>query len=311
MVSLVFIAAIAGIASALLAASAAAGSMIGAVLMIVAPLPLMIVAVGWHPLLALIGGALTSALLALLFRGSAGVMFAIMVMVPAYLAALALWRRPVEGPPLIGLLVIGGAAYAAFATLIGAFSISLDFTTLEQHLLRQSELMYRLMSGLGADAPLVQTGAQDPKLFIGAMADAIGPFVAFILGAIYLINIWLAAKIANRSGRLHGTWVPVPDMLLPRLLLPVAALSMLGGLLPGYVGFMLELISVASILALTTLGYASVHGATRGSALRGLVLGTLWSLTIVFGFPVLLMLLAGVAELSFGWRRSFSARRQN
>ena len=100
-------------------------------------------------------------------------------------------------------------------------------------------------------------------------------------------------------------------MLLPRVLLPVAALSMLGGLLPGYLGFMLELISVASILALTALGYASVHASTRGSALRGLILGTLWSLTFVFGFPVLLMLLAGVAELSFGWRRSLSARRQN
>jgi hypothetical protein len=311
MVGLIFIAALAGIASALLAASAAAGSMLGAILMVVAPLPLMIVAIGWHPLLALIGGALTSALLALLFRGSAGLMFAVLVMIPAYLAAWTVWRRPLDGPPLVGLLVMGGALYAAFATLVGAFSISFDFTVLEQQLVRQSELMYRVMSGLGADAPLTPVSGRDPKVFISAMADAVGPFVAFMLGAIYIFNIWLAAKIAGRSGRLPGPWVPVPDMLLPRVLMPVAALSMLGGLLPGYLGFVLELISVASILALIALGYASMHAVSRGSSLRGLMLGTLWSLTLIFGFPVLLMLLAGVAELSFGWRRSLSARRSN
>jgi hypothetical protein len=311
MAGLIFIAAVAGIASALLAASAAAGSMFGAILMVVAPLPLMIVAMGWHPLLALIGGALTSAMLALLFRGSAGVMFALLVMVPAYLAAWTVWRRPVDGPALVGLLVIGAAAYASFATLVGAFSISFEYSALEQQLLRQSELMYRVMAGLKADAPLVAVSGQDPKVFISAMADAVGPFVAFMLGAIYLTNIWLAAKITDRSSRLPGPWVPVPDMLLPRVLMPVAALSMLGGLLPGYMGFMLELISVASVLALIALGYASMHAASRGSALRGLILGTLWVLTLVFGFPVLLMLLAGVAELSFGWRRSFSANRPN
>ncbi len=311
MFALIFIAALAGIASALLAASAAAGSMLGAVLMVVAPLPLMIVAIGWHPLLALIGGALTSALLALLFRGSAGLMFAIMVMIPAYGAAWTMWRRPLDGPPLVGLLLMGGALYAALATLIGAFSISFDFSALEQQLVRQSELMYRVMSGLGADAPLTSVGGRDPKVFIDAMADAVGPFVAFMLGAIYILNIWLAAKITSRSGRLHGGWVPVPDLQLPRWLLPVAALSMLGGLLPGYLGFMLELISVACILALIALGYSAMHAISRGVAMRGLLLGTLWSLTLVFGFPVLLMLLAGVAELTFSWRRSLGASRPN
>ncbi|MGL5138918.1 MAG: hypothetical protein ACRC7G_14255, partial [Beijerinckiaceae bacterium] len=184
MTTLIAIAALAGFASVLLAAAAAAGYGAGAMLAIIAPLPLMIAAMSWHPLVALLGGALTSAALATIFRGSAGVVFAILVMVPSFLAAHVVWRRPLAGGWLVGLLAGGAALYAALATLIGAFSISFDFVLLKEHLLRQSELVYRVMSGVSADAPLPALRGQDPQAFIQAYANAVAPVSACVLALI-------------------------------------------------------------------------------------------------------------------------------
>jgi hypothetical protein len=300
--STIVIAAAAGLASALLAASAAAGPGIGMLLAVLAPLPLMIVAFGWHPLMAVLGGAITSAALAAMIRGSAGVVFAVLVMLPAFLAAHIVWRTDLNSERKTGLLCVGGVLYAAVATLIGAFSISFDYADLQAHLLRQSELVYRLMGGIALDAPLEPVRGQDPKLFIQTYAQLVAPISTLVLGLIYLLTIWIAVRITEASGRLPVAREPVSAMDIPKLLLPFAALTILGGMLPGYLGLAAELFAVAAVLALTALGFATVHEITRGKPARPMLLAGLWTLTLIFGLPMLLMLFVGIAELAFGWR---------
>jgi hypothetical protein len=309
MTNLIAIAALAGFSSALLAAAAAAGYGAGAMLAIVAPLPLMIAAMSWHPLVALLGGALTSAALATIFRGSAGVVFAVLVMVPSYLAAQALWRRPLSGGWLVGLLAGGAALYAAFATMTGALSISLDFTTLKGHLLRQSELVYRVMSGVAMDAPLPPLRGQDPQGFIQTYANAVAPVSACVLALIYMLNIWLAAKASERSGKLPGGWVPVPGMRLPFFAAPLAVAALLGASMDNYLGLALELVGITLLIAFIALGYAATHDATRGMTGRTTILTGLWALTLLAGLPALLMLFAGLADAIFGWRDRVLAYR--
>ena len=319
MFNAIIIAVMAGLASALLAAAAASGVGIGLIFAIIAPLPLMIVAIGWNPLLAVLGGALTSAALILLFRGSTGVVFGFLVTLPAFLAGFVLWRnsnaRAEQSAPtlqsrdLIGLLCLGAALYAAAITLIGALSVSFDYATLQQHLLRQSELVYRFMMGLAADTPLPQVGGQSAQVFINAYAEAVAPLTAAMLALIYIINIWLASKIVMKSNRLPVAWEPVATMRLPKFLLPVLVVSLLGGMLPGYLGFTLELVGFATAIAVAALGYAAVHDVTKGTSARFLILTVLWTLTIIFGIPALVMLAAGIAEIAFGWREKVIARR--
>jgi hypothetical protein len=298
----ILIAAAAGLASALLAAAAASGPGLGMLLAALAPLPLMIVGFGWHPLMAALGGAITAAALSFMLRGSAGVVFAVMVMAPAYLAAQAAWRTDMDERSRIGLLAIGGTFYGALATLMGALSISFDYGELQAHLLRQSELVYRLMTGLARDAPLEPLSGQDPRVFIQTYAQLVAPLSALMLGLIYILNVWIAARVAEASGRLPTPRAPVSQMTYPRLLLPVSALALIGGMAPGYVGLAMELFGVASVLALIALGFATIHEVTRGMSARPLILSVLWVLTFVIGLPVLGMLFAGVAELAFGWR---------
>ncbi|MGL4240808.1 MAG: hypothetical protein ACRCTI_06805, partial [Beijerinckiaceae bacterium] len=289
-------------ASAMLAAAAVSGPGLGLLLAALAPLPLMIVGFGWHPLMAVLGGAITAAALSAMLRGSAGVVFAVLVMVPAYLAAWIAWRGDLDERVRMGLLAVGATLYAAIATLIGAFSISFDYAELQAHLLRQSELVFRIMSGLGRDAPLEPIRGQDPRLFIQTYAQLVAPLSALILGVIYLANIWIAVRVAEASGRLPTPRAPVSQMLYPRLLLPFAALALLGGLMPGYLGLAMELAGVAAVLALIALGFAAIHEVTRGVAARPLILAVLWALTLAMGVPVLGMLFVGIAELAFGWR---------
>jgi hypothetical protein len=307
----IIIAAAAGLASALLAAAAASGPGLGMLLAVLAPLPLMIVGFSWHPLMAILGGAITAAALSVMLRGSAGVVFAVLVMVPAWLAAHLVWRAALDDRAKIGLLTVGATVYGAFATLAGAFSISFDYTELQGHLLRQSELVYRVMSGLGRDAPLEPVRGQDPRLFIQTYAQLVMPISTIVLGLAYLLNVWLAARVAEASGRLPAPRAPVSAMTFPRLLLPVSALALLGGLLPGYIGLALELIGVATVLALIALGFAAIHDVTRGLSARPLILSVLWILTFVLGLPVLGMLFVGIAELAIGWRARVRASRNS
>jgi hypothetical protein len=298
----IFIAAAAGLVSALLAASAAAGPGLSMMIAVLAPLPLMIVGFGWHPLMAVLGGAITAAALAAMLRGSAGVVFALLVMLPAFLAAHVIWRPDLDSRAKTGLLCVGGAFYAAVVTLAGAFSISFDYAELEAHLLRQSEMVYRLMGGLARDAPLEPLRGQDPMLFIRTYAQLVAPISTLMLGVIYLANIWIAVRITEASGRLPFGRAPVSDMDVPKALLPFAAVTLLAGMLSGYLGLAAELFAVASVLALVAIGFAVVHALTRGKPGRPFILTGLWTLTLIFGLPMLLMLFVGIAELAFGWR---------
>jgi hypothetical protein len=130
-----------------------------------------------------------------------------------------------------------------------------------------------------------------------------------ILGFIYILNIWIATRVAEASGRLPTPREPVSSMLYPRLVLPAAALALLGGMLPGYIGLALELFAVGAVLALAALGFAVLHDLTRGMAGRPFILGIAWTLTLAAGIPMLAMLMLGISELAFGWRARKRAGR--
>ena len=92
------IALIAGAASALMFASIISGALISLVLFYLAPLPLMVAAIGWGPLCASLGGIAAAIGLGALFGLPYCIAFAVTVALPAWwLGHLVLLSRPV-GP---------------------------------------------------------------------------------------------------------------------------------------------------------------------------------------------------------------------
>src|SRR4030081_4006975 len=83
MMTTVLIALAAGCASALMFASIISGALISLVLFYLAPLPLMVAALGWGPLCATVGGISAATVLGLTFGLSFFVSFGVAIALPA------------------------------------------------------------------------------------------------------------------------------------------------------------------------------------------------------------------------------------
>ena len=96
MIAIVLIAIAAGCASALMFASIISGALISLLLFYLAPLPLMVAALGWGPLGATIGGIAAATGLGAIFGLPYCIAFVVMIALPAWwLGHLALLGRPV------------------------------------------------------------------------------------------------------------------------------------------------------------------------------------------------------------------------
>src|SRR5712672_4405087 len=96
MIAIVLIAIAAGSASALMFASIISGALISLLLFYLAPLPLMVAALGWGPIAATIGGIVAASGLGVIFGLPYCIAFVITVALPAWwLGHLALLGRPV------------------------------------------------------------------------------------------------------------------------------------------------------------------------------------------------------------------------
>src|SRR5258705_5645642 len=96
MIAIVLIALAAGAASALMFASIVSGALISLLLFYLAPLPLMVAALGWGPLSATIGGVVAATGLGAIFGLPYCIAFAITIALPAWwLGHLALLGRPI------------------------------------------------------------------------------------------------------------------------------------------------------------------------------------------------------------------------
>ena len=96
MIAMVLIGLAAGCASALMFASIISGALISLLLFYLAPLPLMVAAIGWGPLRAAIGGIAASLGLGAIFGFNYCIAFAVAVALPGWwLGHLVLLGRPV------------------------------------------------------------------------------------------------------------------------------------------------------------------------------------------------------------------------
>ena len=141
MIAILVIALAAGSASALMFASIVSGALISLVLFYLAPLPLMVAALGWGPLAATIGGITAASGLGLIFGLSYCIAFAITVALPAWwLGHLSLLGRPVPNaasgngaapaaPALewypVGRILLWIAGFAILTTIAALLTLAL------------------------------------------------------------------------------------------------------------------------------------------------------------------------------------------
>src|SRR5712671_5672135 len=143
MIAIVLIAIAAGSASALMFASIISGALISLLLFYLAPLPLMVAALGWGPLGATIGGIVPAIGLGAIFGLPYCIAFAVTVALPAWwLGHLALLGRPMTSgvspgngaspvtPDLewypVGRILLWIGAFAALTTMAALLTLGTD-----------------------------------------------------------------------------------------------------------------------------------------------------------------------------------------
>jgi hypothetical protein len=303
--SIALIAIAAGCASALMFASKVSGALISLLLFNLAPLPLMVAALGWGPLCATIGSIAAAGGLAAIFGLPYCIAFIVSVALPAcWLGHLVLLGRPIDagtqagneaalewypvGRILLWIVVFATITTGAILLTMGSDGPAITGT--------MRALWMRVLQAIG----FVPT---DRMLDI---LVTIAPAIAAMATTLMLtFNLWLAAKITATSGRLHRPWPDLKAATLPPMTLAVLCAILAVGFADGLPAILARITSAGLLMAYAFIGFAVLHTLTLASNSRALWLICAYLITVIFTWAVLLMIVLGLLDSVFGIRRRF------
>src|SRR5262245_5375065 len=203
----------AGAAAALLFASVASGSMAAVFLFYLAPLPILIAALGWSHWAGLIAAALATLVVGIL-SGFLFIAVPVIAFGAWWLGYLALLARPVAnggGTGLewypVGRLVLWAAVIGTLIAAAFIANFGTDQASLQAELRKTYERFLRDQSR------------------VDLLVMAAPPAAAVFTTIINLCNLWLAARAVKVSSRLNRPWPDISAMALPASALGLLAVA--------------------------------------------------------------------------------------
>jgi hypothetical protein len=297
MIQIVLVGLGAGAAAALLFASVVSGSLAAVFLFYLAPLPIMIAALGWSHLAGLIAAASATAVVGVL----SGV-FLIAVPVIAFgawwLGYLAMLARPatngggdvLEWYP-VGRLVLWAAVIGTLIVAAAVPNFGMDQESLQAALRKTYERILR------------------DQALIDVLVVAVPPAAAIFSTITSVFNLWLAARVVKISGRLKRPWPDLAALALPQSSSALLVAAIAGSFLPDLAGVLSGVFAASLLMAFAILGFAVLHAITRGMRARIVMLTGLYAAAAVFGWPVLAVALLGLAESILNIRSRVARKR--
>lgn len=303
----------AGCASALMFASISSGALISLLLFYLAPLPLLLAAIGWGPAGAAIGGVLAGGALGLIFSLPYLAAFLLTVALPAWwLGRLAMLGRPMIAPAVagsvtppdavewypVGRLLLWVAGFATLTTVSALLTLGTDGETITAGLRRGLERIIQMPSSPTEAAQIIDALA------------AIAPAAAAIIAMTTLtLNLWLAATVASASGRLRRPWPVLRDVAMPPMTLVALFVALALCFTSGLPALIAQIVTAALMLGYALTGFAVLHTVTLGARSRSIMLGLAYTVVLLFGWPVIALVALGMADALFGIRQRYAPRR--
>jgi hypothetical protein len=309
------IALIAGAASALMFASIVSGALISLVLVYLAPLPLMLAAIAWGPLCGALGGLVATLVIAGALSPPLALGYGLAFALPAWwLGHLAMLGRPVTSgtagsdaaPPQVewyplGRILLWIAALATLLTAGSLYSLGSDASAI-------SDAMRRGFAKILSMVSETTVAENDPR--VGLMVAVIPVLVAASQMATLTLNLWLAAKVAAVSGRLHRPWPDLSSTSLPPMTLVALCVALAFSFFSGMTGILAVVVTTVLMMAYALVGFAVLHTITRDLANRGIWLATAYAIVFMFSVSLILLTALGLADAMFGFRERFLRNRQ-
>jgi hypothetical protein len=312
MIAIVLIGLAAGCASALMFASIISGALISLLLFYLAPLPLMVAALGWGPIAATIGGIVAASGLGAIFGLPYCIAFAVTVAVPAWwLGHLSLLGRSLPGAAAgngsapaapqfewypIGRILLWIAGFAALATIAAMLTLGTDAETITNSLRRG---LSRILGARDA------ASSGDIERWVAALA-IVAPAAATIVAMMTLtLNLWLASKITATSGRLQRPWPDLKSAELPPMTLVALCVALALCFVGGLAAMFAQITTTALMMAYGLTGFAVLHTLTLALKSRIFWLCCAYAVVVTFGWPVLAMIALGLADAIFGIRQRY------
>jgi hypothetical protein len=316
MVQLILIGIGAGAATALLFGSVASGSLLSVALFYLAPLPILIAALGWSHWAGLVAAVVAATGLAVVFDAFFFMAFLLGIGLPAWwLGYLALLARPKSNGAQGGLEWYPVGHLVMWAALVSALVVTaaiLNFGTDEESfrsalragLERTLRLQDRLAPGATAQAPNT-----DWSRLIEFLVLALPPAAAVLTTITNVVNLWLAAKVVTVSARMRRPPPDLAGMEFPNYAPALLAAAVAVSFVPGLIGIVGGVLAASLLMAYAILGFAVLHAITRAVGGRALILAGIYLAVIVFGWPVLAIALLGLADTAFGIRARTAGKR--
>lgn len=289
-----------GFASALLLLAVTSGGPLAFPLATLFPLPIAIAGLGWGSLSGLLAAASAAGFIALLTAWPMGLAFFLISGAPVawYAHQIGLARPKDDADPAAGLEWFPIAR--VFVTIVALTTVTLAGSMWYGGILREET------AGVFADlfvsmaeegGPLTAEQKADVPGLAAAYLRILPVFAGISWVCIMVLNLWLAARIVKASGQLQRPWDSLPDVtVLPQLSVPVFLGAMLLAFSGGIAALIGGIATGALGMAFALIGLAVVHVRTRGNPARGLLLGLLYSLAILFVPVLALLVLVGLTD---------------
>jgi Predicted membrane protein (DUF2232) len=296
-----------GLSAALVFAVLSKGSSAGFLLSHLAPLPIMIVALALgvsHGATAAIAGTLC---LSIWPHPLFGMAFGLLVALPAWLSCYVCAGAPFRGSDRIESGIPGWALTAQTLAVVAAILIFLAIAAIASGSGAEPLALLHEQMDIAIDAMKTEGVFGDkanPEDIKRIMRLALPAMIAGHMLLVQAINLWLAGRIVQFSGMLKTSWPDIAaELALPRwlavLLLLGAGLSFFDGLI-GAAGLTL---ATPIALAFGFQGLAVTHYWLRGSPASLLALVLIYFVIGVFGAPMMLFAILGLADVVLHFRQ--------
>jgi hypothetical protein len=298
----------AGTASALLFASLASGSLLSLLLFYVAPLPVLIAALGWSHWAGLVAGLTASASVGLLLGINYFLLFLIGIALPAWwLGYLSMLARPVGSNGSLVLEWYPVGRLVVWAALIGAILATLAMPGLGDDKAQLRAALKEMFDRIQATQPNANISQAEIDGVIGLAIAIFLPAAATSFTLVNIANLWLAGRVVSLSGRLKRPWPDISALTLPPVALALLAIAVVGLAFPDPIGTVSAIALASLITAYTVLGFAILHAITSGHSYRPYLLFAAYSCATILaapllGLPILAVVLLGVADAAFNIR---------